>query len=170
MAGGETGNSQSQQEDEVEVAYSVTIRRPVDEVFGFVGNPNSDPIWGSLIVESAPLSPGPVGIGATFQQTATLMGTRITMLIEVTDYEPGRLLRYRASRPFPIEHCRTVEPTPEGSRLTFVTEIDVQGKFHFAAPFLRQATRRQMEVDLEAIKALMEAAPRESSGVPSRET
>ncbi len=149
------------------IEHSVTIRRPVADVFDLVGNPNDDTTWGGLIVESEQLSAGPLGIGSRFRQVVALLGARITMTIEVTDFQPGRLLRYHAADPWPIEHLRAVEPTSDGSQLTFSTDLDVGGKFRLAAPFLGQATRRQMEEDLTQIKALLEGSAR-VNGLPTR--
>ncbi|HEX5505963.1 MAG TPA: SRPBCC family protein [Thermomicrobiales bacterium] len=143
----------------MEVSHSVTIGRPADEVFGLVGDPDGDTTWGSLIVESEQLSPGPVGVGATYRQTATLLGARLTVVVEVTAYEPGRLLRYRISEPIAVEHCRTLEATPDGTRLTFFMAIDPRGHFQTATGLLRHAARRQMEADMDAIKAMLEASP-----------
>jgi hypothetical protein len=149
----------------VHIEHSVTIQRSAADVFNLVGNPNDDMIWGTLIVESEQLSPGPLGIGSQFRQIASLLGARLPMRIEVTDYEPGRMLRYRCAEPFPIVHCRAVEETPDGSQLTFSTEIDPGAKFRLAAPFLGQATRRQMEADLAEIKNILEASTRENAPV-----
>lgn len=143
----------------MEVSHSVIIERPADEVFSLVGDLNADTTWGSLIVESEQLSPGPVGVGSTFRQTATFLGARLTVVIEVTDYEPGRLLRYRASQPIAVEHCRTLEETPEGTRLTFFAAVDPRGRFQAAAGLLRQAARRQMATDMDELKATLEASP-----------
>src|SRR5260370_40111918 len=113
----------------MKVEHSVTIARSVDEVFGLVGNPDNDTEWGSLIVASQQLSPGPLGESTKFQQTATFLGAQISTVIEVTAYEPGRILRYRASEPVALEHCRTFEKLPDGTRLTFRTVVGTPGNF-----------------------------------------
>jgi hypothetical protein len=141
----------------MKVEHSVTIDRSVDEVFNFVGNPDNDTKWGSLIVASQQLSPGPLGEGTRFQQTATFLGGRISTVIEVTAYEPGRVVRYRASKPVAVEHCRTFESLPEGTRLTFHTEVDTEGRFPLPGSVVRTIARRQMEADMEEIKTVMEA-------------
>lgn len=138
------------------VEHSVIINRPVREVFDLVGNPDNDPTWGSLIVGSTALSSGPVGVGSRFEQTATFMGARLTAMIEITDYEPERKVSYVTSKPVAIEHARTFEEVPEGTRLTFVTELHAHGRFRVAEALLRRGAHRQMEADMDEIKALME--------------
>jgi len=142
----------------MEVEYSVVIHRPVDQVFDLVGNPDNDPKWGSLIAASRQSSPAPLGKGTTFEQTAAFLGANIDALIEVTEYDPGRAVCYEAVRPLPLRHCRTFEEVPEGTRLTFRTQFDIAEKFRLPQSFAQRMARRQMEGDMDEIKALMEAS------------
>jgi hypothetical protein len=147
----------------MKVEHSVIIARSVEEVFSLVGNPDNDAKWGSLIVESKQVSPGPLGVGSRFEQTATFLGARLTTVIEVTQYESGRTVCYAASQPIALHHCRTFEQIGEGTRLTFVTEIEAAGKFRAAESLFRTGARRQMETDMAEIKTLMETSQRASS-------
>jgi hypothetical protein len=142
----------------MKVEYSVVISRPAEEVFAFAGNPDNDPKWGSLIVASRQLSPGPVGVGTRFQQMATFLGARVNTEIEITAYAPGESVCYRASHPVAIEHCRSFEAVPEGTRLTFCTEIDARGRLPMPISFLKTIARRQMEADMDEIKSKIEGS------------
>ena len=141
----------------MKLEHSVVIARPVNDVFDLVGNPDNDPEWGSLIIKSEQTPPGPVGAGSTFQQTASFMGGSVTTVIEVTDYEPGRLLRYTATEPIALQHSRIFEEAPEGTRLTFVIDMQPRGKFLLAGSILKQIAGRQLKEDLDEIKSLLEA-------------
>jgi uncharacterized protein YndB with AHSA1/START domain len=141
---------------DVELRHSITIGRPPDEVFDLVGNPDNDTKWGTLIAESRQVSPGSVSVGTQFEQMATFLGARLAAEIEVTEYETDRRLCYRVSRPVSIEHCRTVEPAASGTLLTFVTSVEFGSTFRLPESFLRQIGRRQLEADMDDIKALME--------------
>jgi uncharacterized protein YndB with AHSA1/START domain len=138
------------------IEHSVVITRPVHQVFGLVGNPDNDGTWGSLIVGSRMSSTGLIGVGSRFEQTATFMGAHLTAVIEITEFEPERRVSYATSHPVHIDHSRTFEDVPEGTRLTFVTEFRAHGKFRVAEALLRRGAQRQMEADMEEIKALME--------------
>jgi hypothetical protein len=139
------------------VEHSVIIDRPLDEVFSFAGNPDNDTQWGSLIVASQQLSPGPLVEGTKFQQTATFLGARLSTVIELTAYEPGRVVRYRAQDPVALDHCRTFEALPGGTRLTLLTEVKTQGKFRLPASLIGTVARRQVEADMEELKTVMES-------------
>ncbi len=136
--------------------HSVVIQRSIEDVFELVGNPDNDTKWGSLIVESEPVSPGELGVGSAFRQVATFMGGRVNAMIEVTAYEAGKLVCTKASQPVALENCRTFEDTPEGTRLTFVTEVDPQGTFSVGGSILKHIAQRQMEADMEDIKERLE--------------
>lgn len=144
------------------VERSVIVGRPVEDVFALVGNPDNDVEWGSLIVESEQMTPGPIHVGSLFRQTASFLGARLTATLEVTAYEPGRRLCYQARQPAAIDHCRRLEAVPQGTKLTFSTTIEVGGKLKLPSVMVQRMGARQMESDLEEIRTTLEAAtPRE---------
>jgi hypothetical protein len=149
----------------VEVESSVTISRPIGDIFALASDPDRDLEWGTLMVESAKLSPGPVGIGSRFQQTAVFMGIRVAVRLEVTAYEPFTLMSYRVDHPVVGDHRRVLEETPEGTRLTFQIRLEPPRQFQLGAVIMRRGVKRQMEADLGQIKEMMESAPR-SAAVP----
>jgi uncharacterized membrane protein len=139
----------------MQATHSVLIEQPVGAVFDLVGDLDNDPVWGALITESRTVARTPEVVGSRYEHVARLLGARITLAIEVTEFERDRRLCYRAADPFPIRHCRTFEETPEGTRLTFVTDVPSSGRFAVAGPLLRQGVQKQMEVDLAAIGAVV---------------
>ena len=48
------------------VEESIVIRRPIDEVFGFVADATNDPTWHTTVVEGRRASAEPIGLGTTF--------------------------------------------------------------------------------------------------------
>lgn len=147
----------------MEVEYSVTIKRPVGEVFALVGDPDRDVEWGTLMVESEKLSPEPLGVGAVFQQRAVFMGIRPSFRLQVTEYEPCRLLAYRVDKPVVADHRRAFEQTLEGTRLIFSIRLEPPRQYQLGAAIMRRGVQRQMESDLNNIKQLMESAPRNAA-------
>src|SRR5215218_6182459 len=104
----------------IKVEHTVTIRRPVREVFAFVTNIGNFPRWmGEIIKKSAALGTGPVGVGTTFAQTAQFLGRRVETQFVVTAYEPdARFCVQATSGPIPFEGCYEFEAVPEGTRFT----------------------------------------------------
>ena len=51
---------------------TVTIRRPIEEVFGFLADFENVPKWNYAIVETHKVSQGPVGVGTIYQQVRSV--------------------------------------------------------------------------------------------------
>ncbi len=50
----------------IDVARSITINRPVAEVFAYVSEVSNEPAWHTDVLEARQTSAGPIGIGTTF--------------------------------------------------------------------------------------------------------
>jgi len=55
---------------------TVTITRPVEEVFTYLADAENLPQWNYAIEQTRKISPGPVGVGTLYRQTRTLPGRR----------------------------------------------------------------------------------------------
>ena len=66
---------------------TVTIRRPVEEVFAFLADFENVPRWNYAILETRKTSHGPVGIGTTYRQICSIP-RRSEEGFEVTVFEP----------------------------------------------------------------------------------
>jgi hypothetical protein len=65
--------------------HSAAERRhcpPLEEVFAFVANPGNDARWGSNLVEVMQVSPGPLGVKATFCYKARFGGRPFELVRE----------------------------------------------------------------------------------------
>jgi len=51
---------------------TVTIRRPVRDVFAFLADFENIPKWNYAIVKTEKTSPGPVGVGTTYRQLRSI--------------------------------------------------------------------------------------------------
>ena len=85
---------------------TVTIARPVGEVFAFLADPRNIPRWNYAIACTVPTSPGPVGAGATYRQTRTIP-RRSEESLQITVFQPPR----------PPRHPGTARPVPRHGQL-----------------------------------------------------
>lgn len=69
------------------VAESVTIDRPVDEVFAFVTEGRAR--WDESVISEELTSPPPVGVGSTLHTRMRAVGREFAFDWRVTGYEPG---------------------------------------------------------------------------------
>jgi hypothetical protein len=141
----------------IRIEHSVVINRPLEEVFAVVGNPEYDPRWSSTIVDAWPTSPGPLGVGATFQHVGEFMGRQLELPVEVTEYVPNRsVVIMPLAGPIQFASWRVVEPVPGGTHVIIGIEGQIAGVSRFAEPLIAGAARRQLNADLMNLKYMLE--------------
>jgi uncharacterized protein YndB with AHSA1/START domain len=139
---------------------SVVINRPVEQVFAFVSDLENDPQWtpGATMRRT---SPGPVGVGTTFQQHDRFLGRRMDLSLEVTDYEPPHKIGLKTtSGPLSFGGTRMFEPVDDAAtRVTFVGDGHAPGVLKLAEPLLAVVGERRLRTQLSNLKHLLEAQP-----------
>ncbi len=137
---------------------SITINRPVEEVFAVLSNPENGPKWSSGSSEAKITSQGPIGVGTRYRSVRQALGRRIESETEITEYEPNRRYATKSiSGPFPMESAVTFERVEGGTRVTGTLMGEPGGFFKLAEPLLVRTAKRQFEGDLANLKDLMEA-------------
>lgn len=140
----------------VEAAHSVIIRRPIAAVFAGLTCLDAWRAWRTDTVGAWQTPAGPLGVGATFEQTLTVGDGTVVLTGEVIAYEPPHTLAYRAiAGPLPLTYDYTVEATAEGTRLAVRVDIGDDGTDPGAATAIARAAPR----DLDALAALLDAEP-----------
>lgn len=138
---------------------SAVIERPVADVFALAADPTNDPLWASAVAEARQTSEGPLRVGTTFEQVLRLLGRRLEIRFEVTEYEPNRTLHIGrfSGRLRSAVGQRTFEPASAGTRVTFAAE-GASGLFlNLLEPLVTAAARRAVRRDLANLKAVLEA-------------
>ena len=131
--------------------HSVTIQRPVGEVFAFVADGLNGPRWRPGIVDIAHVSGQ--GAGAVYRQGAKGPGgRRVAADYELTVYEPDRHLAFKviAGPVRPTGEYR-FEAVGEGTRLTFSLAAELSGLQKLV---LGGAVQRTMDAEVGAIEKL----------------
>ena len=81
---------------------SITIQRPIEEVFTAVTNFDRFADWRAGLIEAAVTSDGPMQAGATYRFNSKVMGRVIETTGQVEAYEPPGFFAWKAtSGPFP---------------------------------------------------------------------
>jgi uncharacterized membrane protein len=143
---------------------SVVINRPVEEVFAWVSDLESDPQWITAVSEKKKTSAGPVGVGTTFRDTGAFLGRQIENTYEITEYESNAKFGFKTvSGSIPVEMTFTFEPVAGGTRVTQAGEGEVAGLFKLAEPIFARIMKRTLDTDLANLKDLMEAQALDSA-------
>ncbi len=144
---------------EVDVRTETVIRRPVEQVEAYAGDPANAPEWYANIRSVEQLTPPPVAVGSRMAFVASFLGRRLAYTYEVVESEPGRRLVMRtADGPFPMETTYTWEPTDDGAtRMTLRNRGRPSGFARVTAPAMAAAMRRANTADLARLTQVLEA-------------
>jgi len=140
------------------VEQSVEIPAPAEEVFAVASKLEELPRWQSGIVSVARTDSGPVAVGAKGTLVRELMGQRIEAPLEVTAYEPPRLLGLH-SEVSGVGLDATIEVTAVGSsscRVSLVAEISGSMLTSFMEPMIASAAEGDMRESLQRLRGLFE--------------
>jgi uncharacterized membrane protein len=140
------------------IERSIVIDRPVAEVWDFVHDLTKDPLWQTTLVESRPLTEGPMRVGTRWAEVRKFLGVRIEVTLEVTEYEPTSRSAIKAvSGPIPLSGGYRLEPLDGSTRFTVTGELDAHGLFKLAEPVFARMVGRELEANLGHLKDLLEA-------------
>jgi len=118
--------------------FSVTINRPVEEVFAFLSNYENDPKRSSATVEGTKTSEGPIGVGTTWRSVSKVLGRRIESELEHIEYELNRKIAIKqTSGPYPHTFIGTLELVEGGTKDLIAHGSYVEGSDYQILPFPR---------------------------------
>ena len=142
-----------------DVPITITIDRPVEEVFRVLTTPEDTPKWSASAVEEALTSPGPVGVGSTRRAVVRSFGGRTTANeTVVTEFEQNRRFAMRTiSAPVPFEVAWSFTSVPGGTRVDWTWSFEFAGAMRVLAPAFGAYFRRSLRADLDRLKRMMEA-------------
>ncbi len=139
---------------------SVTIARPVEDVFAVLTDPALAPRWAANAIKGELLTPGP-GVGSRRRAVVKgLFGRTMESVMEVTELEPNRVLALRlisASWGGSGRTKYTLTPVAGGTRIDWRWEMEPGGVVKpFSRP-LMAIFQRAFQRDVNNLKAMMEA-------------
>lgn len=140
---------------------SVTIARPVEDVFAVLTDPTLAPRWAANAIKGELLTPGPPGVGSRRRAVVKgLFGRTMESVMEVTELEPNRMLALRlisASWGGSGRTKYTLTPVAGGTRVDWRWEMEPGGVIKpFGRP-LMAIFQRGFQRDVDNLKAMMES-------------
>jgi carbon monoxide dehydrogenase subunit G len=141
------------------ITQSVTVNRPVAEVWDFISNFENTTRWSGGVLEARQTSDGPLGVGSTLQTVVKAFGRRRSADYLVTEYEPDHAFAFEVtSGPMSSRARYSVEPAGAGTRLTASGEAEATGLYKLLAPILVRILKSHSEADLANLKRILEAS------------
>jgi uncharacterized protein YndB with AHSA1/START domain len=141
------------------VSLSVTILRPVGDVFAVLTDVGNAARWSSALEEQL-ITPGPLRVGSRRRAVVpAFLGRTMENEMELTELVPDRRLAMRgvAGFPFPVRVVVELEPADGGALLRWTTYLEPRGPTKLLGPVFAAAFRRSFAKDLARLKSMMES-------------
>jgi hypothetical protein len=136
---------------------TVTIRRPMEDVFTFLADFENVPKWNKAILRTRKTSPGPVGVGTTYRQVRTVPSTSEEGF-EVTGFEPPRRLEVHGDiGPFAATIGYLLAPMGDSTQLTNAVDLaPSSGALRLLAPLAALRVKAAVAANLDTLTRILE--------------
>ncbi len=136
---------------------SITIDRPVKEVFDFVLDGTNSPLWRSSVTD-VKLSPGkPLGVGAVFKQGLKGPGGRIDGDYEIVEYKPNELIKFQViagpARPMGTYVFKSIG---NSTQVTFILDFQPKGLAKLMDGMISKSMKEEVAT-LSTLKTYLES-------------
>jgi uncharacterized protein YndB with AHSA1/START domain len=140
------------------VRNSITIRRPVQDVFAVLTDVEKTGTWFPGNVKETWTSPPPHGVGSTRHAVVTTMGRRTENDAVVTEYEPPHRAVLQGTSPnAPFVVRLTFTPNGDGTRVDVVSELGLTGPMRILGPLIAFVYGQGWARGLANLKRMMES-------------
>jgi uncharacterized protein YndB with AHSA1/START domain len=141
----------------MQFSNTVTIDRPVDEVFAFLTHFENLPRWNYAISETRKTSLGPVGVGARYEQTRAIP-TQHVETFEVTAFEPYQTVAIRGTfSGFPGRFTYELESMGKLTRLVNTVDLETSSLVSIVAPLMTSRIGAAVAENLDELKHVLES-------------
>jgi uncharacterized protein YndB with AHSA1/START domain len=137
----------------INIERTITIHRPVEEVFAYLSDVEHGPSFISGQREAHKTSSGPMGVGTTFTTSGKF--PRRGGSYEIVEYELNRRLAWRAASGARATTAWSFQPSGPSTRITFTRMAEPQGLSNLAESLLQGFANGKIDKDLGALKELL---------------
>ena len=140
------------------ITASVEIARSPEDVFAYIADFPRHPEWQDGLVSVTVESEGPTRAGTRVTHRRKIGPQTVATTSEITAYDPPHVVSFRGiDGPIRGEGSQRVEPTGEGSRVSFEMELRGHGLGKLMLPMARRQAARQVAASHEKLKRILEA-------------
>ena len=138
---------------------SIMIKRPVEDVFAFLSDPQNRLKYDSDLIEVRQNGESPIEIGMQIVEVRRMGGRKIELTTEVIGLEVNRQISYQSQPGDPSNAfgTYTFEAVSEGTRLSLDFTTKPRGFFRLIAPLISSGLNRSIPKGLENIKKVLES-------------
>jgi uncharacterized protein YndB with AHSA1/START domain len=138
-----------------EESNTITISRPVGDVFAFLADAENDKQWRSGVIEIT--RTGGQGVGTTYRQIVSGPGgRRVDADLEITEFVPDRRIAFRTTKgPVRPTGSYDLRPGDGGTELTFRLAARLSGLKKLMAPMVGRTMKSEVAA-LAELKRILE--------------
>jgi len=141
------------------IKHSIEINRPAEDVFAYLDQVDRHNQWQGSLVSTTVETDGPVRVGTRVVERRNVPGGTRDFPYEITEHDPPRKVSFRGTAGLirPVG-TYTVDPTGDSrSRMTSELDLEGHGIGKLLAPLARRQAAKQVAVDHEKFKQLLES-------------
>jgi uncharacterized protein YndB with AHSA1/START domain len=139
------------------IQVSVTIARPLEDVFAVLTDVEKTHLWAAPSVEEHWTTPPPYGIGSRRHAVTQMLGRRMENDAEVTEFEPNRHWTMKSVSGPPFAASADFARVAGGTRVDWTWSFDFTGPMRLAGRPVAWMVGRLFAKDLARLKRLMES-------------
>lgn len=139
----------------LELEYSVTIARPIEEVFDYVTAHENDEEWKSLVVDAPPIDEE-MSEGTTWDLKVKMLGLTQVLNNECTEFERPHRFGYRNGGSVATEGLYIFEEEGEETRVTWEGTTEFTGVMRLLKPIFGRSMANEIESNMMELKNVLE--------------
>ena len=140
----------------IAISTTISIRRPINDVFAYVADPEHFPDWNSAVTDVQPTSAAG-DAASTFVMTRHLPTGEATNELRVVASEPPtRFVIETTSGPTPFHYAYTFSGDDRATVLELDAHADLGPLATLLGPLARHGLESGIKANLEALRGLLE--------------
>ena len=141
----------------IKLEFETTIKKPVEEVFAFLANPENETKWQPDLLSAKLTSNGPVGVGAEGCDVRKFMGKETVTTWRVTEFVPNRKMTFKViAGPMPFQGTYDFKSANGGTKLIYRVQAETSGASKLLEPLVSRMVKGQGEKQMTALKQALE--------------
>jgi uncharacterized membrane protein len=143
------------------VTESITIARPVDEVFAFLADGRNRAKWDTSVISEELTSPPPLGVGSTLHTRMRVMSREVEFDWRVTRFDsPRRMAIESTAGMLPTSFLLEFTDAGEATGVVATVAGEPRGMLRLGEPMIAESVRATLATGLARAKRLLEERQR----------
>jgi len=143
----------------IQLDSTIIIYRPLAAVFDFISSSANDFEWQYGTLAANQVSAGATGVGSSFRSVGHLMGRRMIVTFEITEYEANRQFGFKSlSGPLESHTLYTLETTDGRTRIRITTQASPTAGKQVHEGMMEKYMQKELKDNLAMLKSVLEGS------------